>query len=116
MKKGKWFLKVFAVAVIGMLLLGFILMTLWNWLIPDLFNGPHITFWHALGLFVLARILFGGWKGGYAGKRCGGGHWKQGYFQKLSSMTPEERERFKERMTEKWCSPRRRTDESGTNV
>lgn len=111
MKKGKWFLKIIAVAVIGMLLLGLVIMMLWNWLIPQLFNGPQITFWQALGLFVLAKILFGGWKPGYRDRRCGPGGWKKGYYEKLSSMTPEERERFKQRMSQKWCSPAARADD-----
>jgi len=65
----------------------FITMSLWNWLIPGLFNGPAVTFWQAAGLFLLSKILFAGiapgssaghrkdWKKKYHGKfgydRCG---------------------------------------------
>jgi hypothetical protein len=42
-----------------MLLIGFTIMWLWNWLIPDLLKLPTITFIQALGLAVLTRILFG---------------------------------------------------------
>jgi hypothetical protein len=34
-------------------------MLLWNWLVPAIFSGPAVTFWQALGLLVLAKILFG---------------------------------------------------------
>jgi hypothetical protein len=39
------------------LLLVFPIMWLWNWLVPELFNGPTITFWQSAGLFVLSNIL-----------------------------------------------------------
>lgn len=43
---------------------GFILMWLWNWLMPDLFGLPIITFWQGMGLCLLAKIFFGGFGGG----------------------------------------------------
>ena len=39
------------------------LMALWNWLVPTLFDLPRITYWQALGLLGLSRILFGGFRG-----------------------------------------------------
>ena len=42
------------------LLLTFVVMRLWNWLVPALFKGPVIQFRHALGLVVLSKLLFGG--------------------------------------------------------
>lgn len=48
--------------IVASLLLGLLLvlpiMWLWNWLIPELFNGPTITFWQSAGLFILSNILF----------------------------------------------------------
>src|SRR5688500_5014857 len=107
MKKGKKIIMIILVAIIGLLALGVVTMLLWNWLVPTIFSGPQIGFWQALGLFVLAKILFGGWGGGKG--RCKGGaySWKHRYYDKLSSMTPEERERVKQRMSEKWCGPRK---------
>jgi len=63
---------------------------LWNWLLPELFGWRAITFWQALGLLALCRILFGG-----LGRH--GGH--RGM---TSRMTPEERERFRQRIRERW--------------
>ena len=44
------------VAFIG----GEIVMRLWNWLLPPIFGWRQVTFWQALGLLALCRILFGG--------------------------------------------------------
>ncbi len=56
----------FIVAVIAF---SFIVMSLWNWLIPALFNGPMITMWQAIGLLILSKILFGSFSHGH-GKCC----------------------------------------------
>ena len=44
--------------VLAAILLALPLQLLWNWLIPTIFNLPMITFWQALGLNMLAGILF----------------------------------------------------------
>lgn len=100
---------ILAVGVLCLLVLGVVVMSLWNWLVPSLFNGPEIGFWQALGLFILAKLIFGGWGGGRCHKH-GPSFWKHRYYEKLASMTPEERERFKEKIREKWCAPGRRND------
>lgn len=77
---------VFAVAV----------MFLWNWLIPDIFNGPTINFIQALGILVLSKILFTGF-GGRGGCNHQGNRvmWRQKFYEKMQRMTPEEKEKFK---------------------
>jgi hypothetical protein len=101
------------VCVLFVLLFGYITMMLWNWLIPHMFNGPEITFIQALGILLLSKILFGGWGG-----RCGThqGHWKHRYYEKLSGMSPEDKERFKAKIREKWCSPDRHTSGEKTDT
>ncbi len=47
---------IFAVA------LGYFVMLLWNWLMPELFGIKTITFWQAAGIIILARLVFGGFK------------------------------------------------------
>jgi hypothetical protein len=52
-----------AAAFLGMIaivivILGYPLMLLWNWLIPTIFGLPEITLWQALGLSLLSTILF----------------------------------------------------------
>ena len=77
---------------------GELVMYLWNWLLPPLFGWGRITFWQALGLLALCRILFGGfgWRGSVRSnirrrveERCG-------------HMTPEDRERFRQAMRARW--------------
>jgi hypothetical protein len=76
-------------AFLGFIALGgYIVQVLWNWLLPDLFGWPAVTFWQALGLLLLSRILFGG-----VGGRRGGHGWGHG-----SRM----RSRIRERMAERW--------------
>jgi len=83
------------------LLFGWVTMFLWNYLVPSLFNGPVINFWQALGLLLLSKILLSGFGGKH--HHGGGMHWKHRYYEKLSGMSSEDRERFKARMREKWC-------------
>lgn len=45
------------IALLGVLL-GLPLQLLWNWLMPTIFGLPTITFWQAMGLNILASILF----------------------------------------------------------
>ncbi len=68
---------------------------LWNWLAPELFGWNEITFWQALGLLALCRILFGGWGSGPRGSRVGR-RMREGMAERWAAMTPEERERFRQ--------------------
>lgn len=103
MNRGNKIVKIIGFVLLGILALtafGFLTMYLWNWLVPELFNGPVITFWQTVGLLVLSKILFSGF-----GK--GGGHqhgsWKPYWKERLHHMSPEDRERFKQKMKDKWC-------------
>jgi len=91
-------------AILGILLFiaigGELVLQLWNWLLPPLFGWRQITFWQALGLLVLCRILFGGWVGhGRSGVRR---RMEERMAERCAHMTPEERERFRQRMRERW--------------
>lgn len=70
---------------------GTVVMLLWNWLAPELFGLRLITFWQAIGLLALCRILFGGFGLG------GGSH-------RHSNRRIDKRisERLRERMGERW--------------
>ena len=78
---------------------GEVVMHLWNWLLPMLFGWHQITFWQALGLLVLSRILFGGW-GGHGSDRHG--RWRR-RDERWERMTPKEREKFRQEMRSRWC-------------
>jgi hypothetical protein len=68
-------------------------MSLWNAILPAVIHVGVITFWQALGILLLSKILFGGFHGG--GWRGGRERWKHGMKEKWTNMTPEEREKFK---------------------
>jgi hypothetical protein len=85
-------LRMFTFAALALALLGYVVMTLWNSVLPAVTGLHAITFVQALGLLVLSRILFGGLRG--RGRR--GGHWRARMQARWQQMTPEERERFRE--------------------
>mgnify|MGYP005991324243 FL=1 len=51
-------------------LFGFVIMWLWNWLMPDIFGLTTITYWQAVGLFILAKFIFGGFGGNSDSSSC----------------------------------------------
>ena len=81
---------------------GEIVKLLWNWLLPPLFGWRLITFWQALGVLVLCRILFGR----IGGRGYGGGGMRRRMQERMeercANATPEEREKFRQRMRERW--------------
>lgn len=91
-------------ALIALALFSWVTMLLWNALLPAIFNFSAITFWQALGLLVLARLLLGGMHP----------HWKSQWphtfvdhdlRRKIKNMSPEERKEFFKKMhynREKW--------------
>ncbi len=81
--------------------LTYVLMLLWNWLIPDLFGGPVVDFWKAAGLLLLSKILFSGLgRGGSRFKERRAQYWKH----KLETMSPEEKEKLKNKW-KCWSNP-----------
>src|SRR5262249_9005680 len=78
---------------------GEVVKLLWNWLLPPLFGWHAISFWQALGLLALCRILFGGFSGG--GHRGPGGM-RRKMRDRWENMTPEEREKFREACQKRW--------------
>jgi hypothetical protein len=95
--RGNRSLRVLKFVAIGLLiaaLLSLVVMQLWNWLMPALFGLHAITFWQALGILLLSKILFGGFRGGHHGH----GHWRGRMRRRWEAMTPEEREKFRATM------------------
>ena len=84
---------------------GAVVQLLWNWLLPSLFGVRAVTFWQALGILALCRILFGG-SGLYSRSRSGVrrrivDRIRERMAERWEAMTPEERERFQQRMRER---------------
>ena len=96
-------LKFMVLGAIFLTALGFGVRELWNCLIPDLFHGPVVTFWQALGLCLLGKLLFG-WHGtGPAKWNQSRDQWRKKMQQRMEHMTPEEKEKMRERF--KRCMP-----------
>lgn len=89
------------IAAAAIFVFGSLVMLLWNNVLAEILNISTITFGQALGILVLSKILFGGWRGGWGGGRH---QWKNRMREKWSAMTPEEREKFKEQW-QKRCGP-----------
>jgi hypothetical protein len=80
--------KIGLMVVVGIAALGWVVMALWNRLMPELFAGAHeVRYLQAMGLLVLSRILFGGLRGHGCPTR-----WH--HHRRFEQMTPEEREKF----------------------
>ncbi len=95
--KGFFVLRGLFVFVIVVSLFGTLVMVLWNNLMPEIFGLTAITFWQAMGLFVLSHILFGH---SWWSKKHRQFHEKQDLRNKWMKMTPEEREKFFKRRKE----------------
>lgn len=102
------FFKCVIAVLVAIFFFAWLTYLLWNWLVPVLFGGPTISYWQALGLLALTKILFFGIGGRRACNPETGGqrYWKHRFYEKMSSLSPEEREAFKKKMSEKWCSPK----------
>ena len=88
--KRKFFFLVPIVILFG---LTFIVMWLWNAILPEIIYVRTITYWQAMGILVLSKILFGGFS------KCGNhthGMRKKQFINKIKNMSPEERMKFKE--------------------
>lgn len=99
-------LKIALMAVSGIAVLGLIVMLLWNWLMPALFVGAQpVSYWQALGILLLAKILFGG------------GHrpWKS---RRREPVTAPEQEALKARFAGRWrgCCGSRQGDTSAPST
>jgi len=84
--KPYWFLRITGWVILGIIgaaaltiLLGFVVMSLWNWLMPAIFGLGIITFWQALGILILGKIIFGS---------CGHGHRRSSYYNNRRWICP----------------------------
>ena len=89
-----FFVLVFAVFALA---LGGVVMFLWNAILPDTIGVKPLTYWKALGLLILAKILFGGFRG-----RPGswGGPGRRQWRKKWMHMSDEDRQQFKSKWKE----------------
>lgn len=105
--KGRFWLKKIALFVVlaplFVVAFGYVVMALWNFTMPGIFGVSTITFWQAIALLLLSKILFSGFHGGkgYRHDHPRSTYWKQHW----KSMTEEERAQYRERWR-RWCDTR----------
>jgi hypothetical protein len=69
---------------------GLVVQQLWNWLLPPILGWREVSYWQALGILALSRILFGG-LGGFPRP-----NYRRSTAERWERLTPEERERFRQ--------------------
>jgi hypothetical protein len=92
----KWLYKapgILLIVIAAVAIFGIVVQHLWNWLIPAIVGWHSITFWQAVGILLLSKILFGGFRGG---RGRGGMHWRHRMGERWEKMSPDEREKFKQ--------------------
>ncbi len=87
-------------AVLFIIVFSAVVMLLWNWLTPALFGWHVITFWQAVGILVLCKILLGGFRGRPRPHL----YWRRRMMERWARMSPEEREKFRQSMRGR-CGP-----------
>lgn len=111
-KKGKFLIALLFIA--ALFLLPYVVMLLWNGILPEVIGVKTITYWQAVGIFILSKLLFGGFKGG--GKHhkmkehfrncCGNNEHQQSMKEELRdkfmNMSDEERENFKQKWKDRF--------------
>jgi hypothetical protein len=85
-------LRILVMIVVAVAVAGLVVMALWNWLLPPLTGWHTVSFLQAIGLLILCKLLFGGFRG----------PWMRGRFR---HMSPEERERFRGEMCARFGRP-----------
>ena len=103
--KFRFLIPIFVLGVVALVALA--VYGLWNGVLTEVVGVKTVTYWQALGILVLARILFGG----FPGRRGGpfGPPWRRHMMMKRwESLTPEQREKMREEMRKRfgdWPKP-----------
>lgn len=97
-RKHRFFLFPFLV-IIGLFALSGLVMVLWNYVFSSFL---HIDYWQAMALFVLSKILFGGFR--FGKHRKAHQHFSNaGFDKKFMEMSDEERQQFKNQFKNRCC-------------
>lgn len=102
-KRKFWFPFFPLIMIVMALVLGLIVMLLWNAVLSPVLHVSTLSYWQAVGLFILSRILFGGFRRGGGQGRPG---WRGGpaWRRKWMNMSEEERAKFRKEWTNR-CRP-----------
>ena len=90
---------IFLFFLAALFLLPYIVMLLWNNILPAVIGVKTITYLQAIGIFILSKILFGGFN--FGGKHRHHKMMKEHFQEKFMNMSNEERETFKQKWRER---------------
>lgn len=95
----------FPLLILGIFAVSAVVMLLWNWLIPGISTMSPLTYWQAMGLLLLCRILFGGFN--FKRHHQHGiqhAHFAHAAFkEKFMDMTEDEKKQFKDQLKNRCC-------------
>ena len=100
-KKRFFFFPLFLLAFFS---LSAIVMLLWNWIIPSISTFGVLSYWKAMGLLTLTRILFGGFHFKRHQHKMHQ-HFEQhaAFKDKFMVMSDEEKQEFKNQLKNRCC-------------
>ena len=93
----------FPILLIGLFAVSAVVMLLWNYILPEVSNLKVITYWQAMGLFVLCKILFGGFRFRRHHQQAHRHFERAAFNQKFMEMTDEEKQQFKNQWKQRCC-------------
>jgi len=94
----------FPLVILGIFGVSAIVMLLWNWIMPAISPLSSITYWQAMGLLVLSRILFGGCKFRQHHREAHRHFANHAPFKaKFMEMNDDERQQFKNQWKQRCC-------------
>lgn len=95
------FLIIAPLAVAALFGISAVVMLLWNWVIPAVSTLEAITYWQAMGILVLSKILFGC---GHCYRHHRGHHLHHARLhQRFMEMSDEEKSAFKDQWSKRCC-------------
>ncbi len=85
------------------LLTGLVVMLLWNAVLPGIIHAGPINYWQALGILVLSRILFGGFR--FFPNPWNRSRYTSMWREKWMNMSEEDKEKFREEWKKRCRQP-----------
>lgn len=94
----------FPLFILGLFFISGVVMFLWNLIIPEISTWSPLSYWQAMGLLVLSKILFGGFHFNRHHRDLHRAHFEHAPFRdKFMEMTTDEKQKFKDQWKNQCC-------------
>ena len=110
LKRFAFFVPLIIILIFG---LGFVVQYLWNALLPEIIGVGTVTYWQAMGILVLSKILFGGFNGG-KDKKSKRKNCKKGKISDLKEKWEQLDHEQKEKIKREWFQLDQHKDDQTT--